>query len=114
MFLWAVGRRRGKNAFCLYHPIKLVNIRDAAYGVLNSARSPGILEPSLDLHVEAGSALRLRHTLGSPHCTIFAVHACVRHVDGSTGRAGKKKWIWLAVRVAAAVTDAAVYTIFTF
>lgn len=90
MFLWAVGRRRGKNAFCIHHLINLVNIRDAAYGVLNSARSPGILEPSLDLHVEAGSALRLHRTLGSPRCTIFAVHACVRHVDGSTGRAGGK------------------------
>lgn len=111
VFLWVVGRRRGRNAFCT-HSMNAANLHDAAYGTVNSARSPGIPEPSRAPRGGGVSPTSLHS--GIPHCTILA---CVWHVDSPTGRARrkkKKKRIWLAVRAAGAVTDAAIYTIFTF
>lgn len=110
VFLWVVGRRRSRNAFCT-HSMNAANLRGAAYGAANSARSPGIPEHSWA--PRGGGVSPTSLPSGVPHCTILA---CVRHVDGPTGRTRrkKKKRIWLAVRAAGAVTDAAIYTIFTF
>ena len=90
VFLWVVGRKGGRNAFCT-HSMNAANLRDAAYGAANSARSPGIPERSWAPR-GGGVSLTSLHS-GVPHCTILA---CVRHVDGPTGRArrGKKGSGW--------------------
>lgn len=69
------------------HPINLVNIHDAAYGVLNSARTPGIPGPPCGGRVSPESPL---HSWVS-RLHISVAHACVQHVDGSTGTARKKR-----------------------
>lgn len=85
VFLWVVGRRRGRNAFCT-HSMNAANLHDAAYGTVNSARSPGIPEPSRAPRGGGVSPTSLHS--GIPHCTILA---CVWHVDSPTGRARRKK-----------------------
>ena len=85
VFLCAVGRCRGRNAFCT-HSMNAANLRDAAYGAANSARSPGIPERSWAPR-GGGVSLTSLHS-GVPHCTILA---CVRHVDDPTGRARRGK-----------------------
>ena len=85
VFLWVVGRRRGRNAFCT-HSMNAANLRDAAYGAVNSARSPGIPKPSRAPR-GGGVSPTSRHS-GVPHCIILA---CVWHVDGPTGSARRKK-----------------------
>lgn len=85
VFLWVVGRRRSRNAFCT-HSMNAANLRGAAYGAANSARSPGIPEHSWA--PRGGGVSPTSLPSGVPHCTILA---CVRHVDGPTGRTRRKK-----------------------
>lgn len=110
VFLQVVGRRRGRNAFCA-HSMNAANLRAAAYGAVNSARSRGIPKPSW-APLGAGSALHLC-TRGSLTASSWPVDGMWMARQGAQGEK-KKKRIWLAVRAAGAVTDAAIYTIFTF
>lgn len=92
VFLRVVGRRRGRNAFCA-HSMNAANLRAAAYGAVNSARSPGIPKPSR-APLGAGSALHLC-TRGSLTASSWPVYGMWMARQGAQGEK-KKKRIWLA------------------
>lgn len=100
----------GKNAFRTCH----LQTPSTPMPCMELVISPGVAKPTA--LPGPPCPVSPQHSWGFQAAPRSAAHACVQHVDGSTGRVRerKKKSIWQAVSAAGAVADAAIYTIFTF
>lgn len=89
------GGRRGRRAFCSH----LVDARTAR-GVIPRAGDPPVQEQELPPLLawscwgKGALARVLAALLRSARCTRSAVHACVQHVDGSTGGTERRRFGW--------------------